>query len=1036
MVTREFQYTQGTSNKFWHITLDGTKHTVQYGRIGTAGQSLTKEFGSEAEALKSYEGLVKTKLKEGYTEIGNAATVTSVAAPSTTALEPKEPKPAAKKTAPESAPEKPTVPANFEVKREINLDETDWLWATWRPRTVKTRPEPRPFDKEALLKQLSQLQVDYYGWNWRWDRLKLPESMTRQEAQFWLSAILDSTRQDNRYSTKGNEKVAELVKKLQKQTFSGEVQTFENFVKSFEKCNTYYLADEILLVLGNLYKPQELIKHILDSLALVNTGQYSYGVNFNYLIGRKSGAFRHYVLCYMTEVELEEARNLLRDRLDYLNWQQFGYFSSNVVEWQIASALGMHEEVSVLLKSVSSVNNATFKLQEIILGLNDPKLVEQYFRQFKLDLSAGYYGNEGNYIGPFLAQTELVALDIVRDSILIQTNVQQAEALMRDFMRVVAPEAAPFMLDLKSSKAAKLASQWLEQNPVESIAGLIPVAAGRDKLAEQAQDYLRVQARRGNREMLEKLLEQAAPEVAEKVRKAVLSEDETALPPLDEQNTPAWLTEALAKVKTGKLPLWASPALLPPLPLGQNILNDKQITQFLAALQTSSLDKPHPVIALLKQQPETRAALDGFGWALFQQWLGEGAASKDKWAMLAVGLLGDDRSVFKLAPLVKLWPGESQHQRAVTGLYCLRSIGTDTALMQINGIAQKAQFKAIKEHANKCIDEIATARSMSRAELEDRIVPDCDLDERGSTVFDFGPRKFKFALSSEMVPMLRDESGALKSDLPKPNSKDDPTLAEQAIERWKLIKKQVREVSKVQAERLEQAMISGRRWATTDFETLFMRHPLMVNLARMLVWGCYDKSGKPVASYRITEDSTLADCNDDDFELQGHTVGIIHPMHLKEDEREAWGQLLSDYQIIPPFPQLGRRVSRLEPGEEKLKEITRFASIKVPCMTLVGILARTGWTRGYVEDGGVYYEHSRQFPFAGVTAVVQYQGVAIGYYSGDWDDQSIEKCFFVPGSYSPDYYPKHEKLLPLGEVDPVVISEVLAVLNAIAAKGK
>ena len=36
--------------------------------------------------------------------------------------------------------------------------------------------------------------------------------------------------------------------------------------------------------------------------------------------------------------------------------------------------------------------------------------------------------------------------------------------------------------------------------------------------------------------------------------------------------------------------------------------------------------------------------------------------------MPALGLLGGDTSAIKLAPLIRAWPGESQHQRAVLGL--------------------------------------------------------------------------------------------------------------------------------------------------------------------------------------------------------------------------------------------------------------------------------------------------------------------------------------------------------------------------------
>src|SRR5262249_13388562 len=157
------------------------------------------------------------------------------------------------------------------------------------------------------------------------------------------------------------------------------------------------------------------------------------------------------------------------------------------------------------------------------------------------------------------------------------------------------------------------------------------------------------------------------------------------------------------------------------------------------------------------------------------------------------GLLSSDATALKLAPMVRAWPGAAQHQRAVFGLECLRAIGADAALMQLNGIAQKVSFQGLKAKATEMMEAIAHDRGLSRAELEDRVVPDCGLDESGSRVFDFGPRRFRFALGPEMKPRVRDEAGKLKDDLPKPGGKDDAALAATAVAAWKQLKKQVRE---------------------------------------------------------------------------------------------------------------------------------------------------------------------------------------------------------------------------------------------------
>ena len=83
----------------------------------------------------------------------------------------------------------------------------------------------------------------------------------------------------------------------------------------------------------------------------------------------------------------------------------------------------------------------------------------------------------------------------------------------------------------------------------------------------------------------------------------------------------------------------------------------------------------------------------------------------------------------------------------------------------------------------------------------------------------------------------------------------------------------------------------------------------------------------------------------------------------------------------------------------------------------------------------MFYEHSKSFCGANVTAVVQYPGVPVGNIGG-WDDQNIERCFFVAGIYTPQDYPDHKRVLKLGAVDPVVISEVLRDLTVLATKGK
>jgi len=377
----------------------------------------------------------------------------------------------------------------------------------------------------------------------------------------------------------------------------------------------------------------------------------------------------------------------------------------------------------------------------------------------------------------------------------------------------------------------------------------------------------------------------------------------------------------------------------------------------------------------------------------------------------------------------------------------LRAIGTDTALMQINGVAQKIKYKALKARAQACMAEIAADLKLTTAQLEDRIIPDCDLDSRGHRVFDFGPRQFQFALGGDLKPFVRDEKGKLRASLPKPNQKDDAELAGDAIAAWKLMKKQIGSVVKLQAERLEAAMVLERRWPLSDFQTLLVAHPLMIHLVQRVVWGGYDEQGQLVQTFRVAEDRSFADELDETVELKEVVdIGIVHPLLLSEESKGNWGESLSDYEIIPPFPQLNRETYLLTAEEENAEELERFVSVVVPASALGRLMQKQGWLKGALHDHGDYHVHYKYFEAADLTAIVgDYEYQFVQYMDGMGDD-AINACLFLTGHHPETYeYPKkgswYSKKLEatcqkLGNVPPLVMSEVIRDLSAVASAGE
>jgi len=67
--TRRFEFVVGNSAKFWQVTVSGTSVTVRYGRLGSDGQALDKEFPSNAAADGHLQRLIAQKLAKGYQEV-------------------------------------------------------------------------------------------------------------------------------------------------------------------------------------------------------------------------------------------------------------------------------------------------------------------------------------------------------------------------------------------------------------------------------------------------------------------------------------------------------------------------------------------------------------------------------------------------------------------------------------------------------------------------------------------------------------------------------------------------------------------------------------------------------------------------------------------------------------------------------------------------------------------------------------------------------------------------------------------------------
>ncbi|MDO5692959.1 MAG: DUF4132 domain-containing protein [Pseudomonadota bacterium] len=424
-------------------------------------------------------------------------------------------------------------------------------------------------------------------------------------------------------------------------------------------------------------------------------------------------------------------------------------------------------------------------------------------------------------------------------------------------------------------------------------------------------------------------------------------------------NVPA----ALAALKAAN-PLHAVPAKLPrlglffnPIALPRLRLRDGRMLPASASEHLGMLlalgkpGAPHLGLEEIKTQCDL-VALEGFAWALFEAWQADSASLTDgAWVFHGLGELGGDDTVRRLMPLIRSWRAAESRPRAAAVLEALGTIGTDLALMHLNAIAGDARYKGLQDRARDKIAYIAQVRELTPEELADRTVPDLGLDDDDALTLDFGPRQFTVAFDETLKPFVKDADGVRLKSFPKATQNDDATLAQAAGKQWRKLQKDAKAIAATQINRLEQAMVHGRRWSEPAFHAAFIKHPLMRHLAARLIWATYDASGHFVQAFRVAEDLTLADENDEHWYLPADAqVGIAHVLDLPAEVQTAFGQRLADYEILQPFRQISRETDAFTKAELAANRITRFAQRPVAATSLMGLLHK-GWRHGVPHEG-------------------------------------------------------------------------------------
>lgn len=723
---------------------------------------------------------------------------------------------------------------------------------------------------------------------------------------------------------------------------------------------------------------------------------------------------------------LDFAAHPIPDRIDYSADEKKRHAAHQPRQW-VVQRIGSQVAQFLQKEMQLTPEGAARVLRGELLAADDVKLTNPYFYGESVEVVLGMpnaaslalwnsypakhwhsWGDNAAIIAAILARHGEAALPGLAAYVESHTEHGLAIALPVDSARLV-PTAMHALRNLKKAKAPAIA--WLGAHASTAITTALPLAFGRaGAVRDDARFALRWLAADGHGDEARRIAATYGEAVSQALQ-ALLDADPLLVLPSRMPKLPAFFVAASFR----RPELRDSGAALP---VGA-------VEHIGSMLAISKLGAPYAGLALVREAC-TPESLAEFAWDLYEAWAAAGNPSKDGWAFVALGLLGNDETARRLAPKIREWPGEGGHQRAVTGLDLLAAIGSDVALMHLNGIASKVKFKALQDRAKEKIAAVAEARGLTAAELADRLVPDLGLDDDGTLLLEFGPRQFHVAFDETLKPFVKDTQGARLKDLPKPNKSDDPAQAEAATERYKQIKKDAKAVASLQVTRLELAMIDRRRWAAADFRLFFLEHPLMRHLAARLMWGVYGPDGTLSSAFRVAEDWTLADAQDSAFSLPDEaSVGIAHVLEVPKPLQDAFGQVFADYEILQPFKQLGRETYALTDAERQAEKITRYANKTVATGSVMGLVNR-GWERGQAQDGGWVGWFSKAVGDGLQVDLELHPGTVVGDLNFEPKQTFPAITLRKTGTWDKD------GLSPFARLHPILVSEVLRDVELLA----
>ncbi len=304
-------------------------------------------------------------------------------------------------------------------------------------------------------------------------------------------------------------------------------------------------------------------------------------------------------------------------------------------------------------------------------------------------------------------------------------------------------------------------------------------------------------------------------------------------------------------------------------------------------------------------------------------------------------------------------------------IHSLAMIASTQAIAGLQDLDRTVKHAGYRKHITAALSAAAQRAGLSLGELAERTVPDGGLDEDGERVVMAGGQTARLKVSADWRILAEWQTPRGWAHTAPTAT---PTGARQAV---KLAARQARAALAGERNRLEKLLAQDRFWALSDWQTLYLGHPITGRLARGLIWA-FDTStagrltGMPAGGHLLDTPAGQQPIPPD------ATVRLWHPARAGTAEVQAWRDHLVAAAQAEPFKQAFREVYLWTPAELQTRVYSnRFAAHIVHYRQAYALFKQRGWSANFLGpyDGGYEGHTRRDFTQAGLSAIFHHYPV-------------------------------------------------------------